>query len=554
MFLKCNYKDIGVHLFFLLIVWKLYGNVTYLWWTYDDTQLLKHSILYNPFQYFFEPHIWQRLSSSFLSPLLVLSFDINKALFGLNPEWFYIHHLVIIWLCGMMFFIVLRRWVERFFAFTGTLLFFISSPLAVLSQQLMTRHYLEGLLFALISIHLFVKGLDKEDKKQSYFSAFMYLIAMTAKEVYVPLIFALLVLPLSNWKNRFKYLLPHAVVLFLYSIWRWYMLGTPVGGYGYEMEIQNILLLPYTIINFLFDLKSISGIVASAVLIVFLIVFWFKQRRAALFGIWIGLLAMLPIMTVAHTPAHRYFLVIWVVITVFFVFIFRFTWHSKPVFKMLCVCMILSIVFQTISQSLRNWNENLLTANQMSAEGKFIFGEANSISDILRKPAFEGHYLDGVNWLKYNYYHDKRVSGWFYDDIYLCENNLEGKRVFEYSLKEQKIMDITTSIPLIVNNYCTKIKNDAPLFIKGKYSKNIVSWELGPYDSGKYSFILGGMHTKRDIPQKGSLRVNFKDYIVFRVRYESPDGWITFSPYLILEINDRNTIVHWERGKTQQYQ
>lgn len=548
MFLKYNYKDIAVYLFFLLIVWKLYGNVTHLWWTYDDTQLLKHSILYSPFQYFFEPHIWQSLSASFLSPLLVLSFDIDKALFGLNPKWFYIHHLVIIWLCGLMLYIVLRRWAERFFSFAGTLLFLISSPIAVLSQQLMTRHYLEGLLFALIATHLLVKGLDKENKKQSYFSAFMYLIAMTAKEVYVPLIFVLLVLPLSNWKNRLKYLLPHAVALLLYSVWRWYMLGTPVGGYGYEMEIQNILLLPYAIINFLFDLKSISGILANVVLIVFLIVFWFKQRRTALFGIWIGLLAMLPIMTVAHTPAHRYFLVIWVIITVFFVFIFRFSWHLKPAFKALCVCMILTIAFQTISQSIRGWNENLLIANQMSAEGKFIFEEANSTSKILRKPTFEGHYLDGVNWLKFHYYHNKRISEWFYDDIYLCENSLEGKSVFEYSVSEKKIMDITSSIPRIVNDYCTKVRNDVPLFIRAKYSKNIVSWELGPYVDGKYSFILGGMHTKRDIPQRGSLRTHLKDYIVFRIRYESPDSWITFSPYLMLEVNDGNTIVHWERG------
>jgi hypothetical protein len=41
-----------------------------------------------------------------------------------------------------------------------------------------------------------------------------------------------------------------------------------------------------------------------------------------------------------------------------------------------------------------------------------------------------------------------------------------------------------------------------PLIIKGNYSKNIISWELGPYSYGRYSFIIGGVNTKRDISHK----------------------------------------------------
>jgi len=447
----------------------------------------------------------------------------------------------------MLLYTVLRRWVEQFFAFIGTLLFLFTSPIAVLSQQLMTRHYLEGLLFSLICIHLFVKSLDKTDLKLSYFSSFMYLIAMTAKEVFVPLIFILSALPLNDWKKRFKYLFPHASMLFFYSIWRWYMLETPIGGYGNKMEIQNIFQLPYTIIDFLFDSKSIPGIATSVLLIIFLIAFWFKQRRAALLGVWVGLLAILPVTTVAYTHAHRYFLVIWLVVIVFFVFIIKLSCQSNLTFKALCLCLALSITFQAISLNIRDWNNNLLEAKRMSSEGKFIFNETSSVSNVLRKPAFEGHYLMGVNWLKRHYYHELMVTDWFYDDIYLCENNLDKKKVFEYSVNEQKIIDITHAIPFIINDYCGRIKNDVPLFIKGKYSKNVVSWELGPYNNGKYSFILGGSHTKRDIPPKGSLRVHFKDHIVFRIRYESPDGWITFSPYLIIEVNDGNSVVNWER-------
>jgi hypothetical protein len=545
------YKDISACLLFLLFIWKLYGNVAHLWWTYDDTQILKHAILYSPYQYFLNPLIWQEYSANFLTPLLIFSFDIDKALFGLNPKWFYVHQLGIIWLCSVMFYIVLKRWIQRPFAFIGSLLFLIGAPIAVLSQQLMTRHYLEGLLMALVAIHLFVKGLDKGDMKWSYFSAFAYAISMAAKEVYVPLVFVLLVLPCSTWKNRFTHALPHIVMLLLYSAWRWYMLGTPIGGYGHAINIKSALILPYGIIDFLFDLKSIPGIFISVIFGIFLIVFWLHQKRSVLLGVWIGLLVLIPIIPVSHMlpmVVPRVFLLVWVALAVFLVLIVRFTWNVTFIGKILCIGLLLLIGFQGVSLSTKAWSDNFIMAKRISTEGKFVFERAN-VNNLLRHPASEGYYFEGINWLKHHYYHDKRNSEWFYDDIYLCENNLDRKRVFEYSLHEQKIKDIIDSISFIRSDYCGKVRNDVPLFVRGNYSKNIISWELGPYSDGRYSFILGGTHTKRDMLPKGSLRAYFKDYIAFRIRYESPDGWITFSPYLIVKIHDGIATLHWERGQ-----
>jgi hypothetical protein len=74
------------------------------------------------------------------------------------------------------------------------------------------------------------------------FSAILYLLAASAKEVYVPLIFVVLFLPEGGWKKRLKFASPMLTVVVLYSVWRFWMLGTAVGGYGQTMFQQGFSL------------------------------------------------------------------------------------------------------------------------------------------------------------------------------------------------------------------------------------------------------------------------------------------------------------------------
>ena len=546
-FLSVPYNDIGAYSLLLLAVWLLYSNVVGLWWTYDDTQILKHAILYSPYQYFLNPHIWQEFSPNFLTPLLSLSFDIDFQIFGLNPMWFYVHHLTMFWLCSVLIYVVLKRWVKGTFALLGSLLFLIGSPVAVMSQQLMTHHYVEGLFFALIAIHLFVQSLERRTMKWSYFSACAYAISIVAKEVYVPLVFLLLVLPYRDGKSRLKHIVPHFFAALLYFIWRWWMLWTPLGGYGERIDGRNVLLLPYNIVNLLFDVKHKENIlILSAAVFIIIILFLSKRWRSGHIGIWIFIVAMLPIIPVSHTLTYRYVFVPWVAVTFLLVSLMRVSWNSKIIGKILCTCLLIVVMLLVASQSRKTWSDNLKMARRMNIEGKFIFEEADS-HNLLRKPSFEGHYFEGIHWLKNNYYGRTGNPVWFYDDIYLCENNLKGKRVWEYMSEEQKLKDITDLIPDITRAYCARVRTNAPLTIKSNYSKNIISWELGPYKDGKYSYIIGGLETKKDIPPKGSLRVHFKNYVQLRIRYESPESWMTFSPYLKLNIIDDSGMIKWRR-------
>ena len=62
----------------------------------------------------------------------------------------------------------------------------------------MTRHYLEGMLFALLAILAFVHAQRRQSMPWAFAGALAYALAVTAKEIYVPLVLVVLVIPPVN--------------------------------------------------------------------------------------------------------------------------------------------------------------------------------------------------------------------------------------------------------------------------------------------------------------------------------------------------------------------
>ena len=529
-----------------LITIVLYGNIIHLWWTYDDPQTLKHAIRYSPLQYFFQPHIWQEYTPRFLTPLLLYSFDIDIFLFDLTPQWFYVHQLFIIWLCSIMVYLILKKWVQRPFAFLGAGLFLLGSPVAVIAQQLMTRHYVDGLLFALISLYLFVKSLEKSKIGWAYGSALVYALSMAAKELYVPLAFLLIALPHGKWKQRLKYSVPHFVLLLLYVGWRLWMLGTLWGGNDGHISARNVIFLPYNAIHPFFEPKSPFGIIAAVAVIGASIIFLTKNWKRVFFVLWVWGLILFPILPVAHSPNPRFFLVVWLAVALFLSFMTSFFWNNGLSGKIISAGLLLIVLLHTLFDSRRVWHNHLPSAYRSSDEGMFIFDGAGP-NDLLRQPFYEGgHYFEGIQFLK-RYRGIPAAGKWFHDDIYMCEHDLSGKKIWQYAATEGRLLDITGSIEGIAKAYCGRIISDAPLSIRANYSKNVASWELGPYTDGHYAFLTGDGMTKTNVPPTGFMRVHFENFMKFRIRYESPEGWITYSPDLTVRIQDNKMEINWER-------
>jgi hypothetical protein len=170
-------------------------------------------------------------------------FDADLRLFGLNPAAFYLHHIAVSGVLAAVVYFFLRLWLPPLGAFAGSCLFVMSPCYANNVYLLMTRHYVEGLLWSLCALLLYVKALQEERPLLAWAGAAFYLLAALCKEIYVPLV---TVLPFWPWMNlgkektrwmpavasRSLYLAPFVVVALAYTLYRRWMLGVWIGGYG----------------------------------------------------------------------------------------------------------------------------------------------------------------------------------------------------------------------------------------------------------------------------------------------------------------------------------
>ncbi|MBH9552063.1 hypothetical protein [Inhella gelatinilytica] len=216
-----------------------YHGLWVAYWRADDPALLHYAMQTSWAAPFLDPASWHQISGSNLTPWLIFSLKLDLALFGLNPSAFYAHQLLAMAALLSVAVRLLQRWVPLPWVAMGLGLFVIAPPTASVVEALMTRHYLEGLLAALLALWAFVRA--DEARSLGARSAVIwswqvvswvaYVVALTAKEVYAPLPLLLLVWPMRTDRRGLR-VLPFWVILGLYLGWRRLMLGVVSGGYA----------------------------------------------------------------------------------------------------------------------------------------------------------------------------------------------------------------------------------------------------------------------------------------------------------------------------------
>ena len=170
---KTHYPDAFCFSMLAVLTALLYHNVVWGHWLYDDPYILRHAFEHRPWEYFFIPDVWRELSIRYLTPWVTLSFDFDLFLSGLQPRFFYLHQLVSLWIAACALYGVLRLWVKPGFAFSGSVLFLASAPVAAAAEMLQIRHYIEGLILCLLSFYFFVRALRKESHLFIFLSSFV---------------------------------------------------------------------------------------------------------------------------------------------------------------------------------------------------------------------------------------------------------------------------------------------------------------------------------------------------------------------------------------------
>ncbi|MHB8882783.1 MAG: hypothetical protein ACYC69_14890 [Thermodesulfovibrionales bacterium] len=549
--------------FFFLLVFCLYYSGQLRFWLFDDTQFLKHAILYRPWEAFFSPVAWQRLGGVNFNPLLSFSYSIDWSLFGLRPEGFYLHHLLSLALLDITAYLTLRLWLRPSLSFISVLAFTLSPVFAELSQTLMCRHYIEGMIFSCISIYAMVWGMRQGSRPAAYVSAGFYLLACLAKEVYVPLPFFLLLLPEGRLRERLAQCFPAFAVAVLYFFWRWYMLGKIGGGYGATLSwpLDGLLFFP--------RLLGATGAglaikahpwwpaaVAASVLAASCLLLWLEKKSFGRALLALPLIS-LPIVPVSTGMTGRYvFLPLFCLIVLHAV-----AWESllkrsnaqlpRPVARLVVLLWAVVVVAALSFAAITHYRLFGASVAGQAAEGSFVLQEG-SAGDLLLKPMSLPHYYEGLAWLRNRVLRLPPGPSVLYDEaIYCSDAAAEPKfgRVWQYDALEKKLISgpgqehlCRTCSPELLS----LVRAGVPLTIDFRCSGNVCLYEFGPRKDGSYIVLAGEpAGIAYQMPARG--RAVLEDMKVpWRLKYTSPEGWSAYSPVLALTIAQGKGSVRWK--------
>lgn len=542
----------------LALPWLLYGAAFDLWWTHDDFFQLRFTAAHAPWEYGLDPGVWRLLSNRVLSPLLFASYDLDLALAGPDPPFFYGHQLLSLGLAALALFALLRLWLPPCWALLGGIVLLLGPPVAALASLLMTRHYPEALLFALLSTWAFGAAVRRRSASAwalSGLSSVLYLSASLAKEIAVPLPVLLALLPAGTLRRRLVLLAFHAGALLLYTAYRVWMLGTPFGGSGWAVRPGEwaglTLRLPGEVARELAGPSPWGWVALAGLAVVLLLLARRSRRNAALVAA--GLLAaLLPVVPVSIDMAPRYAVAAWLLLAAALPPGLRILarqgarpeapgWRRGP-WLASAVALLLAAA---LAGNRAAWSRYQGRSARMSVENRGFLELGPG--ELLRHPAGPPASMAELPRFARELLGRPAEGGWFYDDLFLCETSEQVRALWRFDPARGRLEEITDELPALRRSHCGSIRRAAPLEVTFRFEAGILTWELGPRPEGEggYAFLFEDGRFRYDVPQRGAFRLGGRLPSSLRVRFESPEGWVTYSPPL--ELPAAGAALHWSR-------
>ena len=192
----------------------------------------------------------------------------------------------------------------------------------------------------------------------------------------------------------------------------------------------------------------------------------------------------------------------------------------------------------------QEWGYEFGRTQRMSDEARFFFDMPPDT--WLRRPLVPPAAMGELNWLKTVHLRKASGAAWFYDDYFLCTAAPLPKRAWEYEPSRRAVIEITSALPSIAKKHCGSIREQAPLSASFAYRDAALFWKFGPYTEGKYRVLLANGVQAFDVPREDGFRMPDLTGISLRIRYDSPQGWTTYSPELALDFK-RQPRLNWSR-------
>jgi hypothetical protein len=506
-------------------VWLLYRKALGLWWTYDDPNILRTLFDYRFIDIFTNARVWPQ---QLFTPLLLVAFEGEWKLFAFEPSRWYAMQLAIAWVTAFLIYAAVRQFVDAKRAFIAAVLFTAGPPLCSVVTQLSTLHYYLAISFCALAVALYAIAVRRLSVLAAALSVACYFLAMMGKEVAIPLPLLLLALPLRDLRTRFRFVIAHGIAAIAYFAWRYAVLGTLLGAYGWKIDAAEwprlIILLPWRIAQGAAGAGVVFGIALVAIMTL-TIVLGVRNRQALLLVIAAIVVFGGPMLPLAKEVNRRYVVVPWLAWSV--AFAAATTRRSSRT----AAALLLAAPLLAIGANRQEWRHEFPLRRRMAEEARFFFYDQPADA-LLRRPLIPPAALGEVKWLQTIHF-GRPAGAWFYDDIFLCGGGAGGKRVFEY--ERNGIVEITPRVAAIATRHCGSIRATAPLAADFRFRKPALYWSLGPYADGKYSAVIGNGVQAFEIPRRDALQLPGMTGLALRIRYDSPAGWTTYSPELTLD-------------------
>lgn len=513
-------KRLAVALVLALLVFGLYRKVVRLWWTYDDAYVLHLVTSFSLSDSFFNAAMWPQ---KLFTPLMSSAFEGQLAVFGLEPSRWYAVHLVLLLVTALALYATLRLWLSIAASLTAAVLFIAAVPMCALIAVLGGTHYLQAILLGSLSTIFYVYAFRRAGRWPAVplaISAALYLAAMLAKETVVPLVVLLIFLPERDWRTRLRYAAPHLLALAIYFAWRYAVIDTILGGYGWAIGRDEwprlIASLPMKIVLACAGANVAAGIALILITAIGVALTLHGRRAIALFLVAMAL-AVGPILPVSKEMQRRYALMPWLAWSIAFV-------AGADRLKRGREALLVTASLVAILANRQEWKQEFGRTQRMSDEAHFFFHMPPD--GLLRSPAVPPAAMGELAWLK-TFAGRPPGASWFFDDYFVCTGGASGKRVWEYFPSARMVREIPPPP-------CPSYRRDMPLTWQFRYRDGALFWTFGPHTTGRYRVLLGNGLQAFDVPRQDAFRLPDLPGLSLRIRYDSPEGWTTYSPEIAL--------------------
>ncbi|MGZ5442734.1 MAG: hypothetical protein ACXW5U_12020 [Thermoanaerobaculia bacterium] len=464
-----------VPLLLVVLTAAVHGAVVRQWWLWDDPQLLYGALQHRFVDLLTWPEVWRTQSSTNFVPLLLGAFEADLSLFGLAPEMFYVHHLLVFALAIAAIYAYARTWTRPVVAGVAAAAVALSPSSYTVAALLMDRHYAEGLLLALCALLLF--RASEKRPLLALAGAAVYLLASLEKEVFVPLPLLVIAQDFVSrrpWRVLFRDTFVSGCVTLAYVGWRIFMLGS-FGGYGRGRQGWELVQLPREVWT---KAVGFEGAAAVATALVAAVILFYALRRAPLAAV----VAVTSTAVVVFVPLvalrvldHRY---VFVATAALLILGAAATGASSPRSVAFAAFVVFAVL--VVVGGLRERPNARASLARMEAQGRYLWTAPATAPPLLTAP--NGWYTEGIRWLRRSVKREEApraiasIPG-------LVLSGIDPRAV---RLLDRTPEELAASYALVARDFDPQI----PIQVEISRRDQTLHWRLAPHESGVRWFYV----------------------------------------------------------------